>query len=349
MLKQSKLHFFIFLLAALLRVFSCTHIYSKNPPERIILLETFDVPVILEHTKYFQEAMKSLGYNASDITILKAQGDKNKAEKLLKEAIENKKPNVIVASATLAAQVALEIGNAEKIPVVFFVVSDPVGAGLVKYLDVPTGGNITGIVHSVPRSTKIEIVMRILEPVKPINRPIRFGYIYQNYPSAIGDLNMLNEAAKKRGDVEFVSHQIPYDNQFLKNTKLLTTQMTAGINALESKIDYWWISQGPIEDYIKPIIQYSKHPVACGTNFENMKDGALVHITADARTGAYETANCVDQILKGKFVGSITVHSPTKIDFGINLETAKKIGVAIPSDLILLAGTNILNKGFNTK
>jgi ABC-type uncharacterized transport system substrate-binding protein len=64
----------------------------------------------------------------------------------------------------------------------------------------------------------------------------------------------------------------------------------------------------------------------------------LVHITAHAQTGARETAEMVDAIVKGADVGTLPVHSPSKIEFGVNLSTAERTGLAIPSDLLKLAG-----------
>ncbi len=309
----------------------------------IVLLETFDVPVILEHTKYFLVAMQRLGYPREQIRVLKAQGDRQRAEKLLSDEMRRNKPALIVANATLAAQAAYGLARPLGIPTVFFVVSDPVGAGLVAELDVPAGLPISGVVHSVPRDTKVEMVMRILRPVRPRGRTMRFGYVHSSYPSAVGDLRMLKEAARKRGDLEFVSHQIAYDEKHFDIAQTMA-QLVQGIEQLEPLVDYWWISQDPVaeqEEFVRTIVNHSKHPVICGTNASNTRSGALVHIAADTQTGARETAAMADAVLKGTWVGSIPVHSPGKIDFGVNLTTAVKAGIPIPSDLLELAGAQV--------
>lgn len=317
---------------------------SATATPRIILLETFDIPVVLEHTKFFLESMAKLGYEKETIQILKAQGDSKKAELLLQEAISGpKKPDIIVANATIAAKAAHAVSKTEKIPMVFFVVSDPVGAGIVAELNVPSKELVSGIVHGVPRETKVEIIMRILKPVKPKGRPVRFGYIHSDYPSAIGDLKMLKEAAQKSSDLEFVSYQIPYHEKHFDIQETMH-QLIQGIEKLDSQIDYWWISQDPVaelEEFVQTLAKKSTHPIVCGTNSDSIKDGALVYIMADSETGARETATIVDSVLKGTAVGEIPVHPPSKIDFGINLSTAQRMGVAIPSDLIVLAGPNI--------
>jgi putative ABC transport system substrate-binding protein len=313
------------------------------PLPRIILLETFDVPVILEHTRFFLAAMEKLGYKKEQIRILKGQGDPTIAGRLLQKEIDRQRPSVIVANATLAAKVAYAAAKPQKIPMVFFVVSDPVGAGIISELDAPSKDLVSGIVHSVPRDTKVEIIMRILKPLKPADRPIRFGYIHSSYPSAVGDLAMLRKVAAKRGDLEFISYQIPYNEKHFE-IQMTMKHLIKGIEKLDPQIDYWWISQDPVgelETFVQTIVKNSRHPIACGTNAESTKNGSLVYIMADAEVGSRETAAIVDQVLKGTPIGSLPVHSPSKIDFGVNLSTAIRMGVAIPSDLLELAGSEV--------
>ncbi len=331
------------LVIGLLAALTTTLCFAANTP-RIILLESFDVPVVLEHTRFFMLAMEKLGYKKAQIHILKAQGNPVLAERLLREEIARHRPTVIIASATLAAKAAYAIAKTEKIPMVFFVVSDPVGAGIVAKTDSPSNDIVTGIVHSVGRDTKVEMVMRILKSSPPAGRPIRFGYLHANYPSSNGDLAMLRAVADLRGDVEFIAHQIPYQKKLFENAQTLADLKT-GITALESKIDYWWIAQDPIgeaEQCLQAIAAHSHHPIVYGPNALSTQSGALVYIAADTEVGAREAAAMVDQVIKGVAVGTLPVHSPSKINFGVNLSTAIRMGVVIPSDLLELAGSSAI-------
>jgi putative ABC transport system substrate-binding protein len=324
-------------------VFPVPGFSQGEPHQRIALVETFDVPIVLEHTKFFMDAMTKLGYSKESIDIIKGRGDRKKTDRFLDEYIRQNRPSIIVSNATIASQAARAASEKYNLPVVFFVVSDPVGSGIVSKIDEPAGALITGVVHSVPRSTKLEMVMRVLKPLQRGNSPIRFGYIHSSYPSAKGDLKMLVHASEKRGDARFIPYEIPYDDRHFSIRKTLAS-MKSGIEKLDPVIDFWWVSQDPVGElgeFLKILSKHSKHPVACGTSPESIKLGALMYIAADTEEGARETAEMTDMILRGTPAGSIPVHPPAKIDYGVNLSTARKMGVAIPSDLLELAGPNI--------
>jgi putative ABC transport system substrate-binding protein len=65
--------------------------------------------------------------------------------------------------------------------------------------------------------------------------------------------------------------------------------------------------------------------------------GGLISYTTDAAEIFRRTAAHVDRILKGTIPGDLPVEQPTKFELGINLKTAKMLGLPIASSVLLRA------------
>jgi len=65
--------------------------------------------------------------------------------------------------------------------------------------------------------------------------------------------------------------------------------------------------------------------------------GGLMYYGADQAESYRRVAYFVDRILKGAKPADLPVEQPTKVEFAINLETAKKIGLTIPPEVLARA------------
>ena len=65
--------------------------------------------------------------------------------------------------------------------------------------------------------------------------------------------------------------------------------------------------------------------------------GTLLSYGVDFPTLWHGAAYFVDKILKGERVGDIPVQQPSRFDLGINLQTAKALGIEIPPAMLALA------------
>ncbi len=338
-----KRFMFIFCLAALL--FGVASPSCAGKIKRIILMETMPVPVVLEHSRWFLTQLGEMGYKEGEnmrLVLLQPNGDRTRAESLLREALTGGAPDLVVTNATLASQTAARVLKGTGIPLLFMTVSDPVGAGLIRKVGDPTGTNITGKVHMIDRETRIDMVMGLIgEPVA--GKPVRMGFVHSSYPSAVGDLRELSAAAKSRGDILFVPFQVAY-RKVPQGLPGMLKEVIQGVEIIRDQVDFWWEPSGPLGEvgaYTRALLEHSSAPVVMGTKLESVKLGALLHLTPSIEASGRETAMLADAILKGADPGKIPVTPPTSFELGINLTTALENKIVVPPDLLELAGEHI--------
>ncbi|MBU2515579.1 hypothetical protein KJ966_30040 [bacterium] len=313
--------------------------------KRIILIKTMPVPVVLQQCEWFLTQLEELGYKNGinlDLIVFDAKGDRARAESFLRSAVAESKPDLVATSATLASQTAVKVLKGKNIPIVFFTVSDPVGAGLIKKVGEATGGMVTGKVQIINRETRINTVMRLVEQTTA-RRPIRFGFIHSSYPSSMGDLRELMIIARERDDVEFISRRVEY-KKVPEGLPAMLSEVKKNVEDLKDKVDFWWEPSGPlgeVESYSQLLLQDSTVPIAMGNKLKSVELGALLHLTPSIEFSGREAALLADAILNGADSGTIPVTPPTSFDLGINLTTALKMGVVVPPDLLNLAGKNV--------
>lgn len=328
----------------MLQVICMASIAWADDFKRLILMESMPVPTVLEHSKWFQLQMEDMGYIPGknlELVILKARGDREMTEKLLSAELSKGNPDLVVTIATLASQAAAKLLKGKDVPILFFQVSDPIGAGLIKKINAPTETNITGKVFTVSRDAKIEMLLRLVGQT-PVAKPIRFGLIHSTYPSTLGEMRELKKIEKGRADLVFVPYEIPY-SRIPDGLPAMIEATRKAVEVLADKVDFWIEPLGPLgetREYTQTLQQNSNIPIALGTKLYSMKNGALMQITPNLEASARETALMADQILNGKNPGQISVTSPTKIDLGFNLTTALNLGIVIPPDMLRLAGEN---------
>ena len=338
---RRTLRVFLFLAFLNITVFGFAASGSGNNVKRIIIIETMPVKGVLQSTRWFITQLEDMGYrdgNNIDLTILKANGDRKKAETLLRDALAKNRPDVVVTNATLASQAAAKILKGTKIPLVFFTVGDPVGAGLIKKIGVPTETYITGKVYTLPAKIRIDIIYRLLNQIIK-ERPIRLGYIYPSYPSSIGDLRKLEAASKGSKKVTFVPYQVKY-RKVPSGLPAMIEDTIAGIAALNGQVDFWWESAGPlgeVSEYTQTLLDDSSIPIVIGNRMDSVKMGALACIRVSLEANGRETAMLVNAILKGQNPGTIPVTPPSTFNLGININTALKLNIVVPPDILQMA------------
>ena len=312
--------------------------------KKLVLIETMPVPSILEHEKWFRKFLSEEGFvEGENISIVQidADGNYNRAEKLLREEIKKGRPDIVVTIATLASQAAKIVLSDTGIPQFFFQVSDPVGAGIIETIGTVTGSNLSGRVYTVPRDVRLDLVTKLINQTV-IGRPVRIGYIHSAYPSSKGDIRELLELSKDRQDIIFLPYEVEYRSvpagipEMLKDVK-------KGINSLSRQIDFWWEPLGPLgelPEYTDLLLRESDIPIAVGNHEVSIGKGALINITPDIRNSAKEAAQLVSIIIRGEDAGRIPVTYLSSFKVSLNLKTALQLNIIIPPDILELAGDN---------
>lgn len=314
--------------------------------KRLVLMETMPVPLVLAHSKWCLDELKTLGHipgETVDLIRFNMDGDRQKARDFLAKILSAKKPNLVLTNATLASQEAMPFLKRSNIPQLFFTVADPIGAGLISEADSPTNGHLTGSIYSLDQRTMIKNMLRLVGQL-PMLKPLRFGIIHSSYPSSKSEVNHLMKASQSIEDIVFIPYQIQYQ-KVPQGVPEMLKQVKVGIEQLENRVDFWWEVAGPLGElyeFDQLFHQLSSHPVALSHTLDAVKhQGSLLYMSPDAEKYGREVATIAHAILTGTDPGTIPVTIPAAFLLAINLKTALKMNIVIPSDMFELAGRHI--------
>jgi putative tryptophan/tyrosine transport system substrate-binding protein len=326
--------------------------FAESDNADIVIVETMPVPVVIEHINWFQTGLADHGFIPGrniKIEYIQMNGDLNVGIQRLREVKESTEPDLIVSFATLAAQAAVNVFNDTDIPILFGVVSDPVGAGIITEVGKPSTGNIAGRVYTLSRKAKIDVLRKLVdesnyfESILEKRGVIRLGIVHSSYPSSTGDLLLLVEEVSAIDEIEFLPVQIDYKEVPAGAPAMLIAAESAIVD-LESSVDGWWEPTGPLSelpDYSDLIRRISHKPIIGANGFYSLEQGSLFCLVPDWEAGGRELADLAITILNGRNPGEIPVIPSESFKLGINLTVALDLGIIVPSDLLLLAGENI--------
>jgi putative ABC transport system substrate-binding protein len=213
------------------------------------------------------------------------------------------------------------------IPVVFAVAHDPIKLGLVVSLAAP-GGNATGVnyFNAEPYAKRLELLGKLLPQsarvavlVNPADDATMQATL-REVGSAAGYLGLetmtFNASSSQEIDAAFADLASAHadalyvgGDTFLQSRRDQITTLAArnGLPAAYPQPE--WAEDGGLMSY--------------GTSFPS------IYRLIGTYTGL---------ILKGEKPAELPIIQPTKVEFAINLKTAKKLGLAVPPTLLALAG-----------
>jgi putative tryptophan/tyrosine transport system substrate-binding protein len=233
-------------------------------------------------------------------------------------------PDVILASTTLGT--AALHRETSTIPIVFTIVSDPVGAGFVAGLPRP-GGNITGFIH-----TDAALGGKWLGLLKETAPGIKRAAILFNPDTAPGHGSFFLgsfEAAARSLAVEPITMPVRSDAEIEAATGSLGGAQ-CGIVLMDDPftgIHYRTVISVTVRNNMPAIAAFAQFA----------RDGGLVAYGVDFTDQFRGAAAYVDRILRGAKPADLPVQTPTKYEMIINLKTAKALGLNVPPSLLATA------------
>jgi ABC-type uncharacterized transport system substrate-binding protein len=274
----------------------------------------------------FQQELQRLGWtDGHNVRIERRWGDGN-ADHMRQQAIElvALSPDVIVTTGGDATERVLQATRT--VPVVFTVVPDPVGSGLVKRLSRP-GGNATGFMQF-----EYSLTGKWLELLKQIAPSVSRAAIFRDPAIApgVGQFAVIQSVAPSLGiEVSPITTSEAVDDieravsDFARepNGGLIATASASAVAKRELIVSL-------AARYRLPAVYFNRDFVS---------GGGLISYGADFTEMYRRAASYVDRILKGDKPADLPVQAPNKYELVINLETAKAQGLTLPPTVLARA------------
>jgi putative tryptophan/tyrosine transport system substrate-binding protein len=248
-----------------------------------------------------------------------------KSDRLLGLAAElvRLKVDVIVTTGGQASRAAKT--TTTTIPIVFTLVSDPVGEGLVASLARPSG-NLTGL-SSVSQDLSAKRLELLKEAIPKVSR---VAVLYDpNDPAKIAEFKEIELNARPLG-VQLQSLEIRSLDEFESAFKTAIRAKAAALLVLPTSILITHrkrIAELATKNRLPAMFAYG----------QDMDVGGLMSYGPDFADLNRRSATYVDKILKGAKPTDLPVEQPTKCELVINLKTAKQIGLTIPPNVLARA------------
>ena len=236
------------------------------------------------------------------------------------------KPDVILGSSTPVIA-ALQRGT-KTIPIVFVVVSDPVGSGFVESLPRP-GGNITGFVN-----IEGSVSGKWIEILKDLVPGIARAALLFN-PDTSTYLNYYLqpfEAAARSGAMEPTAVAVRTAEDIERVVASLGNRTDTGLVVAPGS----FLATPHIRDLIISLTARYRVPTIYPYQYY-VAAGGLISYGIDNTDLYRRSAAYVDRILKGAKPADLPVQLPTKFEFAVNLKTAKALGLNPSREFLLLA------------
>jgi putative ABC transport system substrate-binding protein len=274
----------------------------------------------------FQRGLQELGWREGhnirlDVRFAAADPDRMRA---YATELVGMVPDVILAQTTPITAALLR--QSRTIPIVFVIVSDPVGSGFIESLARP-GRNATGFVNL--ESTLVEKWVELLKEIAPKVSRAAMMFNPDTAPFA-GYYMRPFEAAARSLAIEPIGAPVRDEADIERTIAGLAQDAKGGLVIMT---DIYTLT------HREPINRLTAHYRVPAVNSTTAitREGGLLTYGVDTIDLFRRAAPYVDRILKGAKPGELPVQVPTKFEMVVNLKTAKALGLEVPPMLLARA------------
>ena len=282
-----------------------------------------DDPEAASRVAAFAQGLGELGWTIGRNVRMDAKWAAGNADNFRKYAAElvALAPDGILATSTPAVAALQQATHT--VPIVFVLVIDPVGGGLVANLARP-GGNTTGF-------TVFEYGMsgKWVELLKEIAPGVRRVAVLRDLAIGIAQLAAIQAVAPSFGvelsvigvrDADQIESAVAAFARSPNGGMIVTTSTSALIH----------------RELISTLAARHRLPAVYPFRYY-VTAGGLISYGPDSIDPYRRAASYVDRILKGEKPADLPVQNPTKYELVINLKTAKALGLDVPPTLLARA------------
>lgn len=276
----------------------------------------------------FIDALAEGGYvEGEKITIdfQNAQGDQSNL-KTMSQKFVNDGDDLVLAIATPAAQSMA--AETQEIPILATAITDYPEAGLVESNEAP-GVNLSGTSDKTPVTEQMDLLKQILPDVQTV------GILYNS-----SEANSEIQAQEAIAACEALG--LGYKEGTVTNVndiQQVVQSIASEVDALYIPTDNTFASAMPL---VASITDVEKVPVICGEN-GMVKGGGLATVGIDYYKLGQQTGKMAIRVLEGEDISAMPIEFPDTTEVCVNLDTAAKIGVTIPQQIIDSAAIIIEN------
>jgi putative ABC transport system substrate-binding protein len=270
----------------------------------------------------FMEGLRALGYSEGQNIVIVRPATDSRPLPTLAEELVREKVDVIVAPTTPVARAAK--GATNSIPIVFTIVSDPIGSGLVSSFSHP-GGNVTGMTDM-----GVDLVGKQLDLLKQVVPHLK-------------RVGALGHPADKVWDGVWKEAPAAAHHLSLEISPVLVTtqeELETAFTGLSGRVQALLIApQVFFSVHRKRLIELTIS-TRLPTIFERrafVEAGALMSYGPNYTALFRKAARHVDKILQGASPTDLPVEQPTEYELVINLKTAKALRLSIPQSVLVRA------------